>query len=99
MKVLEAKMRGAYSAIYIVNVVFQSVITLLMHIGGGLLLAWLLVEKCGLPSWLYAITILVGVITGFFSMIKFILSTMNALNHIEKSQKSKRRKNGQNNEK
>ena len=92
-------MRGAYSAIYIVNVVFQSVITLLMHIGGGMLLAWLLVEKCGLPSWLYAITILIGVLPGFFSMIKFILSTMNALNHIEKNQKSKQSKKGHNNEK
>ena len=92
-------MKRAYSAIYIVNVIFQAAITLLMHIGGGLLLSWILVEKCGLPSWLYAVTILIGVMTGFFSMIKFILSTMNALNHIEKSQKSKQRKKGQNNEK
>lgn len=92
-------MKGAYSAIYIVNVVFQSVLTLLMHIGGGLLLAWVLVEKCSLPSWLYAFTILIGVLTGFFSMIKFILSTMNALNHIEKNQKSKQSKKGHNNEK
>lgn len=78
-------MKGAYSAIYIVNVVFQSIFTLLMHIGGGLLISWILVEKLGLPAWLYAVVILLGVLTGFFSMIRFILSTMKALDHIEKS--------------
>lgn len=78
-------MKGAYSAIYIVNVVFQSIFTLLMHIGGGLLISWIFVEKLGLPAWLYAVVILLGVLTGFFSMIRFILSTMKALDHIEKS--------------
>ncbi len=86
-------MRQTYSAIYVVNIVFQSIFTLLTYIGGSLLAAWLLVEKCGLPSWVYPILIILGVVSGFFSMIKFILSTMNALDRLEKSQKEKRRKN------
>lgn len=84
-------MGRAYSAIYIVNIVFQSIFTLLMHIGSSLLISWLLVEKCGLPTWLYPLIIVLGVLTGFFSMVKFILSTMNALDRLEKAQKSKRR--------
>lgn len=84
---------GAYSLLYVVNVIFQSIVTLLMHIGGGLLLSWLLVEKCGLPSWLYALIIIIAVFSGIISMIRFILSSMNALNNLEKSHKEKRRKN------
>lgn len=86
-------MNRAYSALYVVNIVFQSIFTLCMHIGIGLLLSWLLVEKFGLPSWLYALIILITVFSGIFSMIRFILSAMKALDNLEKSNKEKRRKN------
>lgn len=86
-------MKGAYSALYIVNIVFQSIFTLLMHIGIGLLLSWLLVDKCGLPTWIYAVVIFIAVISGLFSMIRFILVAMRALDNLEKSRKEKRRKN------
>ena len=85
------KMKGAYSALYIANVVFQSIFTLLMHIGMGLLLSWLLVSKLELPSWIYAIVIIISVLSGLFSMIRFILSTMKALDNLEKSRNEKRR--------
>ena len=87
-------MKGAYSALYTANVVFQSIITLLMHIGAGLLLSWLLVSKLGLPSWIYAVIIVISVLSGFLSMIRFILSTMRALDNLEKQkqEKEKRRK-------
>lgn len=86
-------MKGAYSALYTANVVFQSIITLLMHIGVGLLLSWFLVSKLGLPAWIYAIVIIISVFIGLISMIRFILSTMRALDHLEKSRETKRRKN------
>lgn len=86
-------MNRAYSALYVVNIVFQSIFTLCMHIGIGLLLSWLLVEKFGLPSWLYALIILITAFSGIFSMIRFILSAMKALDNLEKSNKEKRRKN------
>lgn len=85
-------MKGAYSALYTANVVFQSIFTLLMHIGLGLLLSWLLVTKLGFPAWLYAIIILISVLSGLFSMIRFILSTMRALNNLEKQKKEKTEK-------
>lgn len=92
-------MHKTYSAIYVINIVFQSIFTLFMYIGSSLLLAWLLVDKLGLPSWIYAVTTTVGILIGFFSMIKFILTAMNALDHIEKSNKTKRRNNNQNEKK
>lgn len=85
-------MRRAYSFIYVVNIVFQAIFTLLFHIGAGLLLSWLLVEKCGLPDFLYAILIIIGVLIGLLSMIKFILVSMRALDHLEKSHKEKSEK-------
>lgn len=87
-------MKGAYSALYIANIVFQSIFTLLMHIGIGLLSSWLLVEECGLPSLTYAILITFSVFSGLFSMIRFILTAMRALDNLEKSRKEKWRKNG-----
>ena len=82
-----------YSAIYVINIVFQSIFTLGMHIGASILLSWLFVEKLGGPSWLYAIIVIIGIFTGLFSMIRFILSTMKALDSLEKSRKEKWRKN------
>lgn len=86
-------MRGAYSFIYVINVVFQSIFTLLMYIGGGLLVSWLLVEKCGLPDWIYILLIIPSIILGLAAMIRFILSAMHALNSLEKNNKNKRRNN------
>ncbi len=86
-------MRRTYSFIYVVNIVFQSIFTLLFHIGTGLLLAWVLVDKLGLPSFIYAILIILGVVIGLMSMVKFILVSMNALDNLEKSNEAKRRKN------
>ena len=92
-------MKRTYSAVYIINIVFQSIFTLLMYIGGSLLISWLLVEKCSAPSWLYPIMIIFGVMSGLVSMIKFILSAMRALDSLEKAQKEKRRKNEHNEKK
>lgn len=86
-------MKGAYSALYTANVVFQSIFTLLMHISAGLLLSWLLVSKLELPSWLYAVVIVISVLSGFLSMVRFILSTMRALDNLEKQKQEKWRKN------
>lgn len=89
-----------YSAIYVINIVFQSLFTLGMHIGASILLSWVFVEKLGAPSWIYAVVILIGVFIGLLSMIRFILSTMKALDSLEKSRKEKWRKNeDRNNEK
>lgn len=86
-------MHRTYSFIYVVNIVFQAIFTILFHVGTGLIISWLLVEKVGFPPLTYAIIIIVSVITGVISMVKFIIVSMNALDNLEKSHKEKRRKN------
>ena len=90
-------MKGAYSAIYVVNIVFQSIFTLLWQMAIGFGAGWLLVRFAGAPGWVYVVTILAGLATGLVSMVRFILSAMTALDKIEKhnKQKDKEKKNEQ----
>lgn len=93
MKDWSNNLRRTYSFVYVINIVFQAIFTLLFHIGTGLLLAWLLVEKVGFASITYAILIILCIMIGLISMIKFILVSMRALDNIEKSHKNKWRNN------
>ena len=89
-------MREGYSAFYVLNIVFQSIFTLLWQIGLAVLLGWLFVNKFGAPEWLYVPLILVGVATGLVSMVRFILAAMKALDNLE-AQKRKKITRGKNN--
>lgn len=94
----EAAVKEGYSAFYVINIVFQSIFTLLWQIGVAVLLSWILVSYAGAPTWIYAPLILLGVFTGLVSMVRFILAAMNALEHLEeekrKKKKSKEKQNG-----
>ena len=87
-------MKQAYSTFYVVNIVFQSIFTLLWQIALGLFVGWLSVEKLGAPDWLYVPIILLGVVTGLVSMVRFILAAMRSLERLEeeKRKKEKQRK-------
>lgn len=87
-------MKQAYSTFYVVNIVFQSIFTLLWQIALGLFVGWLSVEKFGAPDWLYVPIILIGVVTGLVSMVRFILAAMRSLERLEeeKRKKEKQRK-------
>lgn len=87
-------MKQAYSTFYVVNIVFQSIFTLLWQIALGLFIGWLSVEKLGAPDWLYVPIILIGVVTGLVSMVRFILAAMRSLERLEeeKRKKEKQRK-------
>ena len=76
--------RKLVSAMYVLNILFQSLFNLATPILLMLGLSWLLVSKCGAPEWLYAIFGVIGVFVGFVSMIKFILSAMSSLEKLEK---------------
>ena len=76
-------------ALYMLNIVIQSVVTLLIPAGLMFLLSWLLVSKCSAPTWLYAVLIPIGVITGFISMIKFVISAAEGVERLEKQSKKK----------
>lgn len=76
--------RKIISATYVLNIIFQSFFNLAFPIGLGILFSWLIVEKAGAPGWIYAPIVIIGVIIGFFSMVRFILSAMRALERLER---------------
>ena len=84
-------MNGKYSSFYVINIVFQSIFTLLWHIGAGLLVGWIFVRFVGAESWIYVPLILAGVFTGLFSMVRFILAAMRALERIEEDKRKKKK--------
>ena len=92
-------MRQAYSAFYVINIVFQAIFTLLWQIATALLLAWLAVSKLGAPEWLYVIFIMAGVASGLISMVKFILAAMRSLERIEEEGRKKKKSEDKQNEK
>ena len=72
------------NAMYIFNILFQSLFNLATPILIMLGLSWLLVEKCSAPRWIYAILGVLGAIVGFISMIKFIVKACESLERLEK---------------
>lgn len=85
--------RKFVSAMYVLNILFQSLFNLATPIFLMLGLSWLAVSKWGAPEWLYAILGVVGALVGFVSMIKFILGAMSSLEHLEKEHKESDRQN------
>lgn len=89
-------MKGGYgriiSPLYIINIVFQAFISLISPAALMLLLAWLLNKYTAVGGWIYAVLITVGVLTGFVSMINFVLRSMAALEALEKQNKENSKK-------
>ena len=76
--------RKFISATYVINTVLQGFFTLLTPIALMVLVGWLATNKLGAPSWFFVPLILIGVVGGFISMIKFILIAMRQLERLEK---------------
>ena len=72
------------SSLYVLNIVFQAFYTLALPIGIGALASFLLTKYASLPGWIWAVFITLGVFTGLFSMVKFIITAMNNLDRLEK---------------
>jgi F0F1-type ATP synthase assembly protein I len=75
--------------VYVVNIIFQSFISLISPAAVMLLIAFLLDRYTSVGSWIYAVLITVGIVCGFFSMISFVLKAMSALEAIEKQNAEK----------
>lgn len=84
-------MNKAYSTFYVINIVFQSIFTLLWQIFTALVIGWIFVEKLGAPKWLYVPLILVGVMSGLVSMVRFILAAMRSLERLEEQKRKKKK--------
>lgn len=78
--------------LYIFNIVLQSFFNLLtppLILG---FIAWLLNTRAEVGEWIYVVLIMIGVFTGLYSMIAFILNAMRALERLEKEREDKERK-------
>ena len=73
---------------YALNIILQSFWSLLFPIGVGVLIGWLLTEKCGMGNYVFVILILLGVFVGLISMIRFLLSALAGLERLEKEQQN-----------
>lgn len=74
---------------YVLNVVGQAILDLAFPIGVGILASWLSVRYLDAPGWIYAPLTVLGVLIGFYTMIKFILSAMAAIERLEAEQNSR----------
>ena len=80
-------------AFYYLNIIVQSVFSLLCPVGLLTLLAWFLSTKKGLVGeWIYAPLILFGVAVGLYSMFRFITSSMVQVRALEAAEEEKRKK-------
>jgi len=71
-------------ALYVVNIVIQSILCLVSPAALAFFIGWLFVSKAGAPEWLYVPLTVIGVIIGFISMIRFTISASEGLERLEK---------------
>lgn len=85
-----------FNGIYILNIIFQSALSLLTPAALLFFVAYILVDKCGFPDWCYAVALILGILSGLVGMVKFLISATSALERLEdeqeKSKLQKRRK-------
>ena len=73
-----------FSTIYVINIVIESIFTMLFSVGISVLAGWLLVNRLGTREWVFVPLILMGIAIGFLSMFKLIGASMRALERIER---------------
>ena len=78
--------RQTFNAVYVLNIVLQSIFTLLFDVGIFVLLGWLFTAKLSFERWVFNPLILLGIALGVFSMVKLILISMKNLEALEESQ-------------
>ncbi|MBQ3016797.1 MAG: AtpZ/AtpI family protein [Clostridia bacterium] len=81
--------RKFISPLYVINMVFQSIISLISPIAVMFLIAYLITKYTEAGGWIYVVFIMLGVFSGFYSMIVFIIRSSRALEAIERQNKRK----------
>ena len=84
--------KKAISALHVVNIVSQSIFTLLWQIALGVGIGYVAVTYWSAPGWIYVPLILVGVFTGLVSMVRFLLAAMKSLDRLEAQHESDAKK-------
>ena len=88
----------AVSFMYALNIVLQSLFSLLFSTAIFVGIAYLSVTYLGAGEWIYIPAVLVGLVLGVISMVRFIISAMAGLERLEKQKKKStdRRGDGKN---
>jgi F0F1-type ATP synthase assembly protein I len=84
-------MKGqAISFIYVMNIIAQSIFSLLFNVAVYFGIGYLLNSVFGVDTWVYIPLILVGFILGIVSMIRFIISAMAGVERLENERNGKK---------
>ena len=75
------KITGAF---HLLNIVFQSLYSLALPIGIGVLASYLLTSYLSAPGWVWAVFIVIGTLSGLYSMVKYILSAISNIERMER---------------
>ena len=89
---MQAVYKRFVGAMYVMNIIAQAIVTLLIPAAILFAIAWLFVAKCGAPEWLYAVMITLGIMSGFVSMIRFVIRASEGLERMENQRNSKTKK-------
>lgn len=81
--------RKFITPLYIFNMIVQSIINLAAPIALMFFFAYLLVSYASTPTFIYVIFILLGVFSGLFSMVSFLIKASKALEALEKQHEEK----------
>ena len=76
--------RTFISAFQMLNILFQALYTLALPIGIGALISYLTTRHLGAPRFIWAILLTLGTLMGLYSMIKYVLSALRAMERLEK---------------
>ena len=91
---MKPSLKKIISPFYLTNIIIQSIVSLVSPMLIMLLFAWLMVTRLGVGPWIYVVFIMLGVFSGLYSMVAFIINASRALEAIEKqNQTSNERKN------
>lgn len=70
----------AYAMQYVFQVTFSMLTPAALFIGGG----WLLHTRCGLGKWVLIVGIVLGLVSGLYSMFAFLLSSVKSVDPTKK---------------
>ncbi len=83
-------MYKAFNITYLVNMVIQGFWCLLFPIGVAFGIGWLFVNKLSWPGWVYVPLLVVATVIGLISMCRFLISSAEAMDRIEKERAQRR---------
>lgn len=79
-----------YKALEMLNLLSQTIYVLLLPVGIGALISFVLTKYLSCPSFIWAILITLGVLIGLYSMVKYILSATENIKKVEMQQEKRR---------